>query len=158
MRQIGIDTYITKRSNNIIKNLFVFYLGIGGLFFMIIVVGIIIKYFQIYCNGCAAPLKFIESRLMFNSILRFVIETYTYVCLGVIVGLGNIHASTTEQKLSSLFTILMMLYVIFIPNLLYKFVRTFRLTLYRPEQKDLYFALYLNVDTYKIQAVSFTAF
>jgi len=96
LRQIGIDTYITKRSNNIIKNLFVFYLGISGLFLMIIVVGIIIKYFQIYCNGCAAPLKFIESRLMFNSILRFVIETYTYVCLGVIVGLGNIHASTTE--------------------------------------------------------------
>ena len=80
-----------------------------------------------------APLRFIESRLMFNSILRFVIETYTYVCLGVIVGLGNIHASTTEQKLSSVITIAMLLYVIFIPNLLYKFVRIFRLTLHRPE-------------------------
>ena len=80
-----------------------------------------------------APLRFIESRLMFNSILRFVIETYTYVCLGVIVGLDNIHASTTEQKLSSVITIAMLLYVIFIPNLLYKFVRIFRLTLHRPE-------------------------
>ena len=80
-----------------------------------------------------APLRFIESRLMFNSILRFVIETYTYVCLGVIVGLSNIHASTTEQKLSSVITIAMLLYVIFIPNLLYKFVRIFRLTLHRPE-------------------------
>jgi hypothetical protein len=33
---------------------------------------------------------------MFNSIIRFVIETYTYVCLGVMVGLGNIHAVSTE--------------------------------------------------------------
>jgi hypothetical protein len=53
---------------------------------------------------------------------------------------------------------LFLLYVIAIPNLLYIFVRTYRLTLYRPEQKALYYALYLNVDTYKIQALSFTAF
>ena len=96
LKQIGIDYYVTNRSNNILKNLFVFYVGFGGLFTAIIVLGVVIKYFQIYCKGCAAPLRFVESRLMFNSILRFVIETYTYVCLGVFVGLGNIHASSTE--------------------------------------------------------------
>jgi hypothetical protein len=93
---------------------------------MIIVTGGMIKYFLIYCKGCAKPLKFIESRLMFNSIIRFTIETYTYVCLAVLVGLGNIKATTTEQKLTSVFSLAMTLFVIFIPNLLYKFLRTFR--------------------------------
>ena len=123
---------------------------------MILITGGIIKYFLIYCAGCSGPLKFIESRLMFNSIIRFIIETYTYVCLAVLVGIGNIGATTTEKKLTSVFAVAMSLYVIFIPNLLYKFVRTFRQTLYRPEQKALYYALYLNVDTYKIQALAFT--
>lgn len=34
-------------------------------------------------------------RLLLNGILRFVIETYTYVCLAVIVGLTNISAIST---------------------------------------------------------------
>ena len=45
LKQIGIDTYIAKRSNNILKNLFVFYFSLGGLFMAILLVGIIIKYF-----------------------------------------------------------------------------------------------------------------
>jgi len=69
---------------------------------------------------------------MFNSIMRFIIESYTYVCLGVLVGLGNIRAGTTLEKLSSVVTVALLLYVLIIPNLLYKFVRTFRLTLHKP--------------------------
>ncbi len=87
---------------------------------------------------------------MYNSIFRFIIETYTYVCLAVIVGLKNIHATNTEEKIASIVSICLFLYILFIPNLMYKFLRTFRQTLYRPDTKAQYFALYLNVDTYKI--------
>jgi len=126
LRQIGIDTYVAQRGRNTVRSLFVVYTFFAALAFMIIVTGGLIKYFIIYCKGCEKPLKFLESRLMFNSIIRFMIETYTYVSLAVLVGLGNIHATTTEQKMTSVFSVAMALYVIFIPNLLYKFVRTFR--------------------------------
>ena len=150
----GLDKYLAEHGTNILKTLSIMYLTIP---FLIILIGILaclercINRLPRFCRG---PLNAMKKKVMFNSILRLTIESYMPIAFATGVGMLNLRAGKTIDKINAILTIFWAVYLIFLPNYYYKFLRTFRPTLHKPEIKAQYSSIYLNVDYLSLPALS----
>lgn len=113
---------------------------------------------KLMCGAYKKPLHYVETKIMYNSILRFCIETYSTVCLCTCVGLMNIRGRDATEKVESLVSIAMIPYCLMIPTYMYRLLRNLRKNLHLPQTKALYYSIYMQVDYYNIKALSFTVF
>jgi hypothetical protein len=88
---IGISRFTSTRGEEIIYNSINFYVSLVLLFtFLLFITIIVTKLESILCKCFKRPLKHLKHKLCWNTLIRFVIETYSPVCIAVFVGLKNI--------------------------------------------------------------------
>lgn len=157
LRQIGVEKYIKLRGTSVIYNLVNFYVGIIVLLTVLLLVLALVPLFESNIfRCCRRPLNHLKDKLVWNTLIRFCIETYYPVCIGVFVGLKSIEGNTDSQKVNTVLAAVLFFFCAAIPYAMYRFLRLYRPVLGNKEIKSYYHALYLQVDHFRISTLSFT--
>ena len=118
----GLDTYIREKGGtDLIKNIF-------GNMLALTCVGMIV-YLMKSCGGaikaccccCSQFMMKFRRLIVYNSILRLMIETYMPICLATFIGLQNLNGTTLTDKLNALLSWIMTFYCLFLPQRFYRF-------------------------------------
>lgn len=96
----------------------------------------------------------IKSKLMWNSVLRFVAQSYLSQSITACTSLATYASLTTTQKISSP---LLLVGLMFVPAFFAFILYRNRATLHTAETKQKYGSLYMNYETDKGSAIHFTA-
>jgi|LauGreDrversion4_2_1035121.scaffolds.fasta_scaffold465444_2 hypothetical protein len=126
-RQIGVDKYKKTHGISLLYTLINFYIPIFVLVVVLLLLLFISDKSEKYCfkflNG---PLKHLRAKLIWNSLIRFCIETYYVVCMSMWISVKSARAVTDQEKLESVITLLLFLYCVGLPYGIYRFLRSFR--------------------------------
>ena len=98
----------------------------------------------------------IERKLIFNSILRALLEQYFSLCISTFYQVNTAKYDSFEDKINTLVSWFILLFILVFPSMTYRFQRTFMKLLPTQDFKMRYGALYTNVEYYKISGLSFT--
>ena len=136
------------------RNIVMLLLLIPGMIFLIAFVLILNNNLIIYLpNVCRKPLIGIKKKIVYNTLLRMLMETYMPISLATFVGIYYTAAENSVDKVNAILSTVLAIYLLLVPNYCYKFLREFKDTLHLPEVKATYWALYLTVDYYKLKAL-----
>jgi len=125
--QVGIDKFVTLRGKNALKSLLFFFCGLISLAFMIVITSYVFANLSRFlCKFCKTPIKIIQQKLMFNSIFQFCIQTYMPVSLSTVTGVAYLSAKSISDDINLLVVVCLLVYCIFLPHLMYKFLRLYR--------------------------------
>ena len=111
------------------------------------------------CCSCFQSLvNKILSKLMFNSVLRSLMQTYLLTCISTLTSLLNVNLTHTQGKVDFAIAICITIFAISFPIFTVKFLRRNKDKLREPAFKSKYDSIYQNVDYYKDKALSHTSF
>ena len=111
------------------------------------------------CCSCFQSLvNKILSKLMFNSVLRSLMQTYLLTCISTLTSLLNVNLTHTQGKVDFAIAICIIIFAISFPIFTVKFLRRNKDKLSEPAFKSKYDSIYQNVDYYKDEALSHTSF
>ena len=100
----------------------------------------------------------ILSKLMFNSVLRALMQTFLMTCISTLTSLLNVNLTHTQGKLDFAIAICIILFAVSFPIFTVKFLRRNNNKLLEPAFKSKFDSIYQNVDYYKEKALSHTSF
>jgi hypothetical protein len=106
------------------------------------------------CKCCRKPLRYLKNKFVFNSLLRFLIETYYPVAIVTFLSISSLKAATAAEKANTLLTTFFAIYLAGLPYLIYRFLRLYKPLLALNDIKHQYHALYLQIDHYRVEALS----
>ncbi len=156
LAQIGTDKYIAQHSTSILYNLVNFYVVIVVLLLFLLILSFVIDKLEDYlCKCLQRPLRHLKNKVVWNSLIRFSIETYYPVCISMFIGISTIGGSTDIERMNFVLAATFLCYLLVLPYGMYRFLRLYRAVLPNGQTKDAYHALYAGVDYFKIQALSF---
>ena len=112
------------------------------------------------CGCCKKVVSALESKLLFNSVLRACMETYLAMCIQMWYSVRYARVeSGLESRINFLIVLLLLIYCLMAPFLARSFLFNQRDNIRRdPSYEARYGSLFLNVDKYKLQGLMFTAF
>ena len=111
------------------------------------------------CCKCFKKLVIVvQAKLMFNSILRALIQTYLANSLAVLVSFKSTNFNSSMGITDFVAACLLIIVLLAYPIWIYKFVLKRKLELSEPEMRKKFDSVYQNVDVEKTKALSHTSF
>ena len=114
---------------------------------------------RVFIDSCWGPIrklaKLIEQKLIYNSVLRGLLEIYLMTAISMFNGLRAVSTDTIEEKISYLLALATAVLCVYFPCWAFSFVRRNRHKLGKPSFKRRYDSLYQNIDTDKFEADPF---
>lgn len=110
------------------------------------------------CDCFKKIVRKLESKLMFNSVLRAMLESYFLVCISTLFGLYNAKFSDSEYATTFGIGLLMLAYLILFPILQHKFLMKKFEKLGEETYHDKYGSIYMNVDHGRRHSLRFTLY
>lgn len=96
LKQIGVDKYKKTHGLSLLYNLVNFYIPLIVMIVVLLLILFISNKSEKYCfKCCSRPLKHVKTKLVWNSVIRFCIETYYTVCITMWIGLKSIKGVTS---------------------------------------------------------------
>ena len=156
LKAYGLEMYISEKGGvNIIKNLLAICIVMAYLSLLTLMFTKCGGRIEQCCCCCRTLIVRIREGLVYNSILRFCIETYMPVCLATILGLQNLHGENWTDKICTVMSCFLFIYCLLLPTKFYRFVRENRQSLREPRFKKMFNSIYLNINYYKLQSLTF---
>ena len=132
-------------------------LAVIGCLVLLIVVALVVVCYKYLYHRLPKPLKslleLVKKKLMWNSILRYTAQKYLSTSIQCMMSLATFAALATFAKVSVPLTLV---YLLLWPAFIYYILWRNRATLHTKETKDTVGSLYLNFETDKPSAWSFT--
>ena len=98
----------------------------------------------------------IEEKLLFNSVLRALLEVYLMTSISVLYSLKYVQTNTTEEKISFVMSLAVLVFCIVFPFWSFKFLRNNHKRLTDADFTRRFDSLFQNLDVSKIEAHPFT--
>ena len=108
------------------------------------------------CPRIQKLVDFIKAKLMFNSILRTLLQAFLQTCITMWIALAKIELTTMEGLIDFTLAVLTLIFSILFPVVSLKFLRQNENHLREPAFKAKYDSIYQNVDYYKEKALVYS--
>ncbi len=95
LAQVGSDNFIRAHTDSILYNSVNFYIVLICLLVFLLLLSFVIDKLEDYlCKCLQRPLRHIKNKVVWNSLIRFCIETYYPVCMSMFVGISSIRGDS----------------------------------------------------------------
>lgn len=102
--------------------------------------------------------KMIEGKLMFNSIIRALMQTYLQNCLIMWTTIAAFESSTTQKKVETFVALALLAFSVALPIWSQKFLKRHKDDVQTTAFKQKYDSLYQNVNYHDLRALAYTSF
>ena len=111
------------------------------------------------CNCVKTILRKLEGKVMFDSILRALLESYFLVAITTLYAVANVpEKASTEDIIAFSIGLGTLAYLVLFPILQHRFLLKKRLELGEPATKEKYGSLYTNVSHWSRHSLRFTLY
>ena len=132
----GTDKYIAEHGTNILRTLSIMLVFFPLMLIVMMVLYCIDKSLERCPKCCQKPTKFLKKKVMFNALLRVMIESYMPIAFATGIAVLSIKAESNVDKLNVFVCILWGIYLLYMPYYFYRFLRNNRKTLPTPTIKE----------------------
>ena len=111
------------------------------------------------CCRCAqTTLRKLEAKIMFNSVLRAILESYFLLAISTFHSFKKISFETKEETTSFVTSLALLGFLVAFPALSHRFLLRNQENLGKETSKDKYGSLYMNVDHYREVSLRFNLY
>ena len=109
------------------------------------------------CPSGLKLLNFIQSKLMYNSILRALMQTFLANCIAMWLALSSYDVSSIQGAIDFLLAVIVLVFTVMFPVMAYKFLHKNEEIVSQPTFKAKFDSIFQNVDYHNKKALAYAS-